>query len=257
MSFSVVILAGGAGTRMRGETPVIKGLVKVGEQPILWHIMKFYAAYGYRHFILTLGYGEREIKRYFWEYQTLSRDFTVRLGDTPQIDYHAGLPEEWRVTLVDTGLNTNKAGRVYRARDYVEGDRFAVTYGDGLSDVDLDDLLAFHKAHGRLATCTVIRPQSQYGVFHVEDGGVPVGFEEKPGLDFWINGGFMIFEREVLEYMAGGDDADLEREVLTALIDEDQLRLYQHRGFWKSMDTFKDVQQVEELWQTTQPWKVW
>jgi glucose-1-phosphate cytidylyltransferase len=254
----VVILVGGPGTRMRGETTTRKELVEVGGRPILWHVMKIYAAFGHTRFILTLGHQAEALKRFFLEFEPMTRDFTLCLGDTGEIIYHQRNQEQdWQVTLADTGLLTEKASRIYRVSSYIDAPRFFVTYGDGVGDIDLEALLQFHLEHGRLATLTGARARWQYGVVYTDEAGQVSGFDQKPLLAHWINGGFMLFERAALEYMAGGDDVHLERQVLPALAADGQLMLYRHNGFWRSMDTFKEAQILDELWQREQPWKVW
>jgi glucose-1-phosphate cytidylyltransferase len=254
----VVILVGGPGTRMRGDTPTRKDLVEVGGRPILWHVMRIFAAYGHTRFILTLGHQAEALKRYFLEFEPMTRDFTLCLGDSGKIEYHQRTHgEDWEVTLADTGLLTEKASRIYKVQAYINAERFFVTYGDGVADIDLNALLAFHLKHGRLATVTGARARWQYGVVHTDDTGQVTGFEQKPLLEHWINGGFMLFERAAMDYMAGGDDVHLERQVLPALAADGQLMLYRHTGFWRSMDTFKEAQVLDELWRQDQPWKVW
>jgi glucose-1-phosphate cytidylyltransferase len=257
-SLPVVILIGGQGTRMQGDTPTKKELVEVGGRPILWHVMKIFAAYGHTHFILALGYQADTLKRYFLEFEPMTRDFTLRLGDAGETHYHQGNREDdWQVTLADTGLLTQKASRIRRVARYVDADTFFVTYGDGVGDIDLDALLAFHRSHGRLATLTGARARWQYGIVHADAEGQISGFEEKPLLDYWINGGFMVFDRGVFDYIGDGDDVHLEREVLPRLASEGQLMMYRHTGFWRSMDTFKEAQVLDELWRREKPWKVW
>jgi glucose-1-phosphate cytidylyltransferase len=254
----VVILVGGQGTRMQGDTPTKKELVEVGGRPIIWHVMRIFAAFGHTHFILTLGYQGEALKHYFLEFEPMTRDFTLRLGDSGEIKYHQrNREEDWQVTLVDTGLLTEKASRIYRVSPYLNTDRFFVTYGDGVGDINLDALLSFHLNHGRLATLTGARARWQYGIVHADSAGQVSGFEQKPQMEYWINGGFMLFERAALDHMAGGDNVHLEREVLPALATDGQLMLYRHEGFWRSMDTFKEAQILDELWRREQPWKVW
>ena len=243
---------------MRGDTPTRKELVEVGGRPILWHVMRIFAAYSHTRFILTLGHQAEALKRYFLEFEPMTRDFTLCLGDSGEIEYHQRThKEDWEVTLADTGLLTEKASRIYRVRSYLHAERFFVTYGDGVGDIDLDALLSFHLKHGRLATVTGARARWQYGVVHTNDAGQVTGFEQKPLLEHWINGGFMLFEQSALDYMAGGDVVHLERQVLPALAADGQLMLYRHTGFWRSMDTFKEAQILDELWHQDQPWKVW
>jgi len=254
----VVILCGGQGTRMQGAPTSKKELVEIGERPILWHVMKIYAEYGHSHFILTLGYEAEEIKRYFLEYEPMNYDFTVPLGQANAIAYHQSNGEEnWRVTLADTGLDTEKGSRIYRARKYIEADTFFVTYGDGVGDVNLDALLAFHREHGRLATVTGVHPRSQYGILDVGRDDAVIGFGEKPELDHWINAGFMVFQRGILDYLSRGDDVNLERETLPRLAGDGELMMYRHTGFWRSMDTFKDALALDTLWRDQAPWKTW
>jgi glucose-1-phosphate cytidylyltransferase len=254
----VVILVGGPGTRMQGEMRTRKELVEVGGRPILWHVMKIFAAYGHTRFVLTLGHQAETLKRYFLEFEPMTRDFTLCLGDSGEITYHQRNQEQdWQVTLADTDVLTEKASRIYRVAPYLESERFFVTYGDGVADIDLNALLDFHLAHGRLATLTGARARWQYGVVHADDMGQVSGFEQKPLLEHWINGGFMLFERAALDYMADGDNVHLERQVLPALAAEGQLMLYRHTGFWRSMDTFKEAQILDEIWRREQPWKVW
>ncbi len=266
-SLPVVILVGGQGTRMQGDAPTKKELVEIGGRPIVWHVMKIFAAYGHTHFILALGYQADALKRYFLEYEPMTRDFTLRLGESDKITYQPlALPararesnqeNDWQVTLADTGLFTEKGGRIRRVARYIETDTFFVTYGDGVGDIDIDALLAFHRSHGRLATLTGVRARWQYGIVHADHEGQVSGFEEKPLLDYWINGGFMVFNRGVFDHLTEGDDTDLEGETLPRLASAGQLMMYRHTGFWRSMDTFKEAQLLDELWRREQPWKVW
>lgn len=257
-SLSVVILCGGRGTRMQGARTSKKELVEIGEQPILWHVMKIYAWHGHTRFVLALGHEAEAIKRYFLEYEPMNYDFTLPLGQSDAITYHQSNAEEsWRVTLADTGLNTDKGSRICRAAKYIDGDTFFVTYGDGVGDIDLGALLAFHRAHGRLATVTGVHPRSQYGILDIGQEDQVVGFGEKPVLDHWINAGFLVFERKVLDYLCHGDDVNLEREALPRLAADGQLMMYRHTGFWRSMDTFKDALALDEIWREDAPWKIW
>ena len=243
---------------MRGATPTKKELVEVGGRPILWHVMKIYAAYGHDRFILTLGHQAEAIKRYFLEYKPMSCDFTVRLGEMGDISYHRpGAGEDWEITLADTGLHTSKGARICLAARYIDTDTFFVTYGDGVGNVDIDALLAFHRQHGRLATVTAVRPRSQYGILQADESGQVTGFVQKPQLEHWINAGFMVFERGVLDYLADGEDAHLEREILPRLAADGQLMMYHHAGFWRSMDTFKEALELDTVWRESAPWKVW
>ena len=254
----VVILCGGKGTRMVGANSQAKALVPIGGRPILWHIMKIYAAYGYTDFVLTLGHGSEAIKRYFLDYGPMTRDFTLGLGERPRLTYHQSHEEDnWTITMADTGLETNKGARVAKVLKYLDGEPFHLTYGDGLGDIDINALVAFHRSHGRLATLTGYQPYSQYGVVQMDGDGLVTGFEEKPRLTDWINAGFMVCEPGVVDYFQGDDTLDLEKEVLVNLARDRQLMVYKHTGFWRSMDTFKEAQEMDRLWRNGAPWKVW
>ncbi len=247
---------------MRGDTLTKKELVEIGGQPIIWHVMRIFSTYGFNHFVLPLGYGADQIKRYFLHYEALSRDFTLTLGSqdgqTP-LQFHAQAPHPtWRIDLVDTGLYTDKASRIARVADYLTSDRFFVTYGDGVGNVDLQALLAFHLGHGRPATLTAIQPRHyQYGTLEANEVGEVLHYEQYPPIPYWINGGFMLFERSVLNLMAAGPNVALETEVLPQLVEQRALMIYRHRGFWQSMDTLKDALELEERWRADAPWKVW
>lgn len=256
----VVIFCGGEGTRMRGETLTKKELVEIGGRPIIWHVMRIFSAYGFNRFVLPLGYEAQQIKRYFLNYEGLTRDFTVQVGQRRNhISYHgAELHPEWEVSLVDTGLRTEKASRVARVADYLDQDRFFLTYGDGVSDIDIGKLLAFHREHGRLATITAVQPAHyQYGVMEADAGGLISRYEQYPSLPYWINGGFMIFEKEAISYMQDGNNKALETGALQDMIADRQVMMYRHEGYWRSMDTLKDALDLEQEWQEGAPWKVW
>ncbi len=257
----VVILCGGQGTRMRGETLMQKNLVPVGGRPIVWHVMRIFSAHGFNRFILTLGYQAEQLRRYFLDYEAMSRDYTLQLGNhdgRPRIDYHTDVDHPpWEVVLADTGLLSEKASRIARVREHLNGNRFFVAYGDDVSDVDLGALVEFHNQHGKLATLTAVRIQLEYGVVEADDSGLVHGFTERPELPYWINGGFMLFEKPVLELMSGGDNVNLETQVLSDLAKMGQLMIYRHTGFWQSMNTMKDNVLLENLWKEGAPWKVW
>lgn len=254
-----VILCGGQGTRLREETEYRpKPLVDVGGHPILWHIMKLYAHYGYSDFVCCLGYKANAIKEYFLNYDAMNNDFTVRLGKDSAVEYHDWHAEQnFSVTLADTGLNTMTGGRVQRVSRYLEGERFMVTYGDGVADVDIAELLKFHKSHGKLATCTTVRPISRFGVVSLGAAGTVERFTEKPQVEGWINAGFFVFEPEVLKYLEG-EDGMLEQAPLERLASEGQLMAYRHEGYFFAMDTYRDYLALNEEWQSgNAPWKVW
>lgn len=259
MGLSVILLVGGLGTRMGPEAEGRpKPLVEVGGRPIVWHVMKLYATYGHSHFILPLGHRADLFRRYFVEYEALTHDFTFTLGEPDQRQYHHPNRErDWQLTLIDAGLHTNKGARIRRAAQYASGDRFFATYGDGVGDLDIHALLEFHIAHGKLATLTGYQPHSQYGVVEADAAGSVTTIIEKPRLTSWINAGFFVFERAALDFFAGDDSLDLEREVLPSLAQAGQLRMYRHAGFWASMDTFKEAQTLNEAWERGAPWKVW
>jgi glucose-1-phosphate cytidylyltransferase len=253
----VVILAGGLGSRLSEETVVKpKPMVEIGERPILWHIMKCYAAHGMRDFIICTGYKGYLIKEYFSNYFLHTSDITFDIGKN-SMEVHQSNGEDWRVTVVDTGLGTQTGGRLKRVQRYLGDEDFCFTYGDGLSDVDVPALLAFHKAHGKLATVTAVQPSGKFGALVMDNGRV-LEFMEKPqGDGNWINGGFFVFSPKVLDYLEA-DTTVLELEPLQALAKQGQLQAYQHKGFWQPMDTLRDRSVLEALWQSGQaPWKVW
>lgn len=255
-SVPVVILCGGKGTRM-GDLTVPKPLVEIGERPVLWHVMKIYAAQGFRDFILALGYGGDLIKRYFLEYDWRSRDFVLEFDDG---GIHYRTPNDisgWRITFAETGLETMTGARVRKASAYVEGDRYFVTYGDGVADIDLRALLAYHQSQGLLATVTGVKAFSRFGIMETDGAGRVTGFQEKPLVGSLINGGFMVFERAVAPYLKGDDDLVLEQEPLRSLAHDQELAVYRHQGFWRAMDTFKEAQELNALWEQSAPWKSW
>ena len=252
----VVILCGGKGTRM-GELTLPKPLVEIGDRPVLWHVMKIYAAQGFRDFVLALGYGGDAIKRYFLEYDWRSRDFVLELGNGGMKFLMPNDIEGWRVTFVETGLETMTGARVRKAAEHVTGERFFVTYADGVADIDVHALMAYHRRQGVLATVTGVKAFSRYGLMETDHRGRVTGFQEKPLVDEMINGGFMVFERGVLPYLAGDDDLVLEQEPLRELAHAEQLSVYHHRGFWRAMDTFKEAQELNALWEQEAPWRIW
>ena len=259
MEPKVVILCGGMGMRLREETEYRpKPLVEIGGKPILWHIMKIYAHYGFKEFILCLGYRGNMIKEYFLNYQSLVSDFTVVLGNgRTAIQYHNDHEERnFVVSLVDTGLETLTGGRIKRIEPYIEGNTFLLTYGDGLSDLNVLELVKFHNARGKVATVTAIKPVSRFGVLDLKEDGTVAGFGEKPQDTRWISGGFFVFNRKVFEYLE--EDGALEKGPLEKLARNGQLVAYPHTGFWYAMDTYREYQFLNELWASGQaPWQVW
>ena len=253
----VGILAGGLGTRLAEETEVLpKPMVEIGGKPILWHIMRHYAHHGFSDFVIALGYKGEVIKRYMLDYCSAARNLTVSLGDGA-VEVHDGRREDWRVDLIDTGLPTATAGRIKRLAPYLGDKTFMLTWGDGVSNLDLGDLLAFHRSHGRLATVTAVRPPARFG--HMElDGDAVREFSEKPQTgEGWINGAFFVLEPEVFDYIEG-DDTQWELEPLENLAKDGQLAAYRYSGFWQCMDTVRDKKRLESLWESGEaPWKVW
>jgi glucose-1-phosphate cytidylyltransferase len=257
-----VMLAGGLGTRMREETEFRpKPMVEVGGKPVLWHIMKIFSTYGINDFVVCTGYKGEIIKEYFLDYEARNNDFTITLGRSNEIVFHdQHLESDWRVTVADTGPTTQTGGRVARIRRYVEqDDRFIVTYGDGLADVDIGKLLAFHEAHGKQATITTVRPLSRFGLVDLDASAQVQRFREKPQGDDWVSAGFFVFERSVLDVLGQDcDDLVLEQEPLTELASSGNLVAYQHEGFWQPMDTYRESTMLNDLWSRgNAPWKVW
>lgn len=253
----VVILAGGRGTRLAEETSTQpKPMVEIGGKPILWHIMQIYAHHGFKDFVVACGYKGEVIKEYFHNYFIRYSDYFLDLRDgSREIITTAGV--DWRVGVIDTGQQTMTGGRILRLKACIGRQPFMVTYGDGLADIDIGALLRFHRQHGRIATVTAVRPPARFGALHLEDDRV-AQFSEKPQTaEGWINGGFFVFEPEVFDYLAG-DDTVLEREPLERLAAEGQLMAFRHTGFWQPMDTLRDKEFLESLWNAQQaPWKVW
>lgn len=255
----VVILAGGFGTRISEESHLKpKPMVEIGERPVLWHIMKIYSHYGFNDFIICLGYKGYSIKEYFANYFLHESDVTFDFRDGNKHIVHSNSAEPWRVTLVNTELNTMTGGRVKRIRPYVGSEPFMLTYGDGVSDVNLRDLVEYHKSHKKLATVTSTQPSGRFGSLDLNDDNQVLGFKEKPkGDGGWINAGFFVMEPEIFNYIEG-DNTVLENEPLENLAREGNLVAYKHTGFWQPMDTLRDKRHLDELWKTgSAPWKVW
>lgn len=256
----VVILAGGLGTRLREQTEFIpKPMVPIGTKPILWHIMKIYSHYGFKRFIICLGYKGEVIKEYFLHYKIRNSDFTIELGNHENVKIHNLRGEEdWQVTLADTGIKAMTGARVKRIEKYVDADKFLLTYGDGVANIELDRLVEFHISHGRLATITGVIPPSRFGELFTE-GDCVIKFGEKPQVrNSIINGGFFVFNREVFNYLSEDDRCTLERDPLEKLAKDGQCMVYQHTGFWQCMDTLRDMDLLNEHWASgAPPWKVW
>ena len=252
----VVILCGGMGARLREETEFRpKPMVKIGSKPILWHIMKHYAHYGFKEFVLCLGYKGEVIKEYFYHYMLHSNDVTLKLGKDRQVTIHENSEtEDWEITLVDTGESSLKGARISKIRKYVDDD-FMVTYGDGVSDVDIGALVDFHKKHGKIATVTGVSPRSSFGEIKVQDGKV-LQFIEKPKIaEGLINGGFFVFQKQFFDYVTPDDDCDFEIGPLEKLTTEGELMVYPHKGGWACMDTFRDTQHLNKLWNNDQAFR--
>ncbi len=254
----VVILAGGLGTRLSEETDIRpKPMVEIGGRPILWHIMKSYAAAGLTDFVICCGYRAAEIKRYFSEYQSLNSDIVVDLK-ARSIEILNPVQDDWRITLVDTGLHTMTGGRLRRVMPYLGTDTFCMTYGDGVADLDIKALVAFHKSHGRKATVTAVPSPGRFGILELNNQDHVERFREKPANEMgWINGGFFVLEPSAIAY-ASNDTTVWEREPLENLARDGELRAFRHTGYWKPMDTLRDKRELEDLWTNgTAPWKTW
>jgi glucose-1-phosphate cytidylyltransferase len=256
----VVILCGGAGTRLREETEFRpKPMVNIGSRPILWHIMKYYSRFGFSDFVLALGYKGEMIKNYFCHYELMNNDVTITLGQPENICIHHSHEEAgWNITLADTGEKALKGARLKKVEKYIPGDTFLMTYGDGIADVDLHALLAFHRGHGKLATVTGINPASRFGELKI-DGHCVESFTEKPqnakGL---INGGFFVFHRSIFDHLSTDDSCDLEVGPLEKIARERQLMVYKHQGFWACMDTLRDMEYLNRIWDEGKAkWKIW
>ena len=249
----VIILAGGFGTRLSEYTDAIpKPMAKIGDKPILWHIMKIFEHHALNDFVLALGYKNEIIKEYFSKYSLLNSDFSIDLK-SGNMEMHQVQSEDWNVTLVDTGLETMTGGRIKRLKDFIGNQTFMVTYGDGVGNIDIKNLIKFHKSHKRLATVTAVRPQARFGELEIVDDCVK-SFKEKPQLDQgWINGGFFVLEPEVFDLISD-DSVMFERQPLEELSSEENLMAYKHNGFWKCMDTKRDLEILNDLWNTNPPW---
>ena len=257
----VVILCGGRGTRLKEETEVIpKPLVKIGDKPILWHIMKIFKTYGFTNFILPVGYKGEKIKEYFANYSVLQNDFTIQLGDfsKKEINLHNPNVDDWQVTIVDTGLETMTGARLQKVEKFINNDLFLLTYGDGVSNVNLDKLLNYHLEKGTIATVTGVRPPARFGELSIEDGNV-VSFREKPQTaSGYINGGFFVMKKDILKLLPEKDDLSLEGDVLPQIAEKKELAVFCHDDYWQCMDTLRDVEFLNEEWQKGKAlWKIW
>lgn len=256
----VVILCGGRGSRLNEETDSTpKPLVEIGGRPILWHIMKIYAHYGFNEFVLCLGYKGAVIKEYLYHYHFLVNDFTITLNDKREVVFHNSNNEvDWKVTVVDTGLHTLKGGRIKKIEKYIDTDVFMLTYGDGVSDVNIKTVLDFHKKHGKICTLTGVRPPSRFGDLIAEKGRV-LSFTEKPQASAGIiNGGFFVFNRQIFNYLADDENCDFEKGALEDLAAKGQLMVYEHKGAWECMDTLREKEHLNNLWNKGEAfWRVW
>ena len=253
-----VLLAGGLGTRMREETEFRpKPMVEVGGRPVLWHIMKVLGTQGITDFVICAGYKSEYIKNYFYNYGASNLDFTVRLGDQSTTVFHGSHDEfDWTVTVADTGEATHTGGRIKLIEKYVAGESFLATYGDGIADIDLSALTAFHKSHGKTATMTVTQPTSRFGVVEIQDSGLVNQFREKPKVNDWINMGYFVFEPGIFSYL--DLESVLEEEPLRKLASEGEIGAHKHSGFWQPMDTYRESLLLNNMWDTGQaPWKIW
>jgi glucose-1-phosphate cytidylyltransferase len=256
----VVILCGGLGTRIREETEFRpKPMVNIGSHPILWHIMKYYSQFGCKNFVLALGYKGDMIKNYFCHYELMNNDVTIELGQPENLCIHYTHAEAgWKITLADTGEKSLKGARLKKIENYITDETFMMTYGDGIADVDINALLAFHKSHGKLVTVTGINPGSRFGELKI-DGERVESFTEKPqNGNMYINGGFFVFNKAIFNHLSVDDSCDLEIGPMEQLAKEGQLMVYKHRGFWACMDTLRDMEYLNNIWDSgTAKWKIW
>jgi glucose-1-phosphate cytidylyltransferase len=253
----VVILCGGMGTRLREETEYRpKPMVEIGDKPILWHIMKIYSSFGFNNFIICLGYKQHIIREYFINYEYMNNDFTINLSSYKKIISHNAHNENWNVTLVNTGLETKKGTRIKKIEPYIKDDRFMLTYGDGVGDVDVRKLLGYHLEHKKIATFTGVHPISRFATVEMNEKGEIIGWSEKKHLEKHINAGFFVFEKKIFDYL--NDDCELEEEPMAQLAKENQIAMYKHDGFWHCMDTYRDYLFLTNLWEKGKPpWKIW
>jgi len=255
----VVILAGGLGTRLSEETELKpKPMVEIGGKPILWHIMKIYSYYGFNDFVILTGYKSHIIKDYFVHYYQQYSDITVDMSNN-SVEVHRMQTEPWKVTMLYTGQNTMTGSRIKKAQEYIGKEPFLLTYGDGVADVNINNIIEAHKKSGKLITMTAVQPAGRFGALVIKEDNIITSFKEKPkGEESWINGGFFVCEPEIFDYIGEGDDVTFEKEPLEKLADENQLNAYKHYGFWRPMDTLKDKNDLTLMWQRGQaPWSIW
>lgn len=254
----VVLLAGGFGTRISEESHLKpKPMIEIGNMPILWHIMKSYSKYGYNDFVICCGYKQYVIKEYFANYYLHNCDITFDFRDGNNIEIHNNMSEPWKVTLVDTGLNTMTGGRIKRVRKYLNDEPFMVTYGDGVSDINISELVSFHEKHGKIGTMSAVQPEGRFGVLDIENNQINAFREKSKDDSGWINCGFMVMNPEIFDYIEG-DTTVFEKEPLEGLARDGQLMAYKHDGFWQCMDTLRDKEKLEKMWSSNNaPWKVW
>jgi glucose-1-phosphate cytidylyltransferase len=255
----VVILAGGLGTRISEESEFKpKPMIEIGGKPILWHIMKIYSHYGFNDFVICCGYKAYVIKDYFHHYYMHQADMSIDLGRN-KTEYHNSSAEPWRVTLIDTGLNTMTGGRIKRIQKYTENEAFLLTYGDGVSDVNIPELVKSHKRSGKLASLTAVQPSGKFGAIDIDSNGSILSFKEKPkGDGAWINGGFFVCQPGIFDYIRDGDETIWERGPLEAMANDGKLSAFKHEGFWQPLDTLRDKNELEKLWGSEKaPWKLW
>lgn len=255
----VVILCGGKGTRLREETEYRpKPMVQIGNRPILWHIMKIYAHYGFKDFIICLGYKGNIIKDYFFNYELMNNDFTIKLGNRDLVQVHGDHVEnEWQVTLADTGEESQTGARIKKIEKYIDNDAFMLTYGDGVANINIKKLLNFHNTHGKISTMTGVHPSSRFGEFTVKDNQI-LKFHEKPQTtEGLINGGYFVFNTEFFDYLTDDENCTLENEPLEDLVSDGELMLYSHTDFWQCVDTYRELELLNKIWKNNPPWKVW
>jgi len=255
----VVILAGGLGSRLSEETKYCpKPMVEIGGKPILWHIMKMYSHYGFNEFVILTGYKSHVIKEFFINYYTRYSDITVDMANN-SLELHSNRTEPWKVTMLYTELNTMTGGRLLRAKDFIGNERFMLTYGDGVSDVNINELIKCHEVSGKLATLTTVRPAGRFGILNINDDGGVKSFREKTeGESAWINGGFFVMEPKIFDYLTDGDATVLERKPLESIALDGQLNAYKHQGFWYAMDTLLDKNKLTDMWTSgNAPWALW